>query len=142
MGVLALVTITVFWITKAEPQKVFAATGDISAVRIAGDTNHNGWTAEIDIEGLATGGTYAFGMGANNDPSSAKIVFTVTSPGYDTSGNSTTIARTVYGTQWVRKASPDDATADEASAGGTLTVKVSLSDFIYADETATVTIAS
>jgi hypothetical protein len=98
--------------------KTFAATGDITAVRIIKDTcsvgiTCNGWVAEIDITGLATGGTYNFGMGTNNDPTNAKIVFTLTSHGYDTSGNATTITRTIYGTQWLRKAYPNNAVADE-----------------------------
>jgi hypothetical protein len=130
-------------ISNLQIPKAHAAAGDITGVRIAGDAAHNGWTAEIDIEGLSTAGTYAFGMGTNNDPTNAKIVFTVTSPGYDTNGNATTIVRTIYGTQWVRKAYPDQTLADESSSGGTLTVKVSLSDFIYSGDTSiTATIAS
>lgn len=118
------------------------ATGDILAVRIASATAHNGFVAEIDIDNLATGGTYAFGLGTNNAPSGAKIVFTVTSSGYDATGAATSIVRTVYGTQWMRKASPNEATADESVAGSTLTVRVTLSDFIYSGDTATVTIGS
>lgn len=125
----------------------WGATGDITAVRVIASTctagaSCNGWVAEIDLEGLSVGGTYDFGLGANNNPSTAKIVFTVTSPGYDTSGNTTTIQRTVYGTQWLRKPYPDQASKDEAESGGTLTVRVALSDFIYVSDTATVTIAS
>ena len=115
--------------------RAHAATGDITAVRIAGDATHNGWTAEIDITGLNTGGVYAMGLGANNDPANSKVVFTVTSPGYDASGNATTLTRTVYGTKFVRKPYPNDAQADEVSSGGTLTVKVALSDFIYSGDT-------
>lgn len=115
-------------------QNVYAATGDITAVRIAGDTVHNGWTAEIDISGLSTGGTYAMGLGANNDPGGAKVVFTVNSPGYDSNGNATTITRTVYGTKFVRQTYPSNALADESESGGTLTVKVALSDFVYSGD--------
>lgn len=116
------------------------ATGDIIAVRIASASAHNGWVAEIDIDNLGTGGTYAFGMGVNNDPTSAKIVFTVISPGYNAAGEAITRPRTVYGTQWVRQAYPNQAVADEGTSGSTLTVRVSLSDFIYTGETATVSI--
>ena len=124
-----------------------AAPGDITAVRIAGNATHNGWTAEIDIASTGTGGTYDLGLGSNNDPSTAKIVFTLTSPGYDASGNATTLTRTVYGTKFVRKPYPDSTTsssvADESSSGGTLTVKVALSEFIYSGDTSiTATIAS
>jgi hypothetical protein len=123
-----------------------AATGDVSAVRVIYNTctagvSCNGWVAEIDLEGLSTGGTYSLGMGTNNDPAAAKIVFTVTSPGYTTAGASTTIQRTVYGTQWLRKPYPNNASKDE-TAGTPLTVRVALSDFIYSGDTATVSIGS
>lgn len=138
--VVALILVTLLTLLSSG---VEAATGDITAVRIASAAAHNGWVAEIDIDSLSTGGTYAFGLGTNNDPSTAKAVFTVTSPGYDTSGNTTTISRTVYGTKWVRQAYPNQATADESTAGSTLTIRVSLSDFVYqADSSVSVAIAS
>jgi len=115
------------------------ANGDISAIRIASAAAHNGWVAEIDISGLSPGGTYALGLGTNNDPSTAKIVFTVTSSGYDATGVLGTIQRTVYGTHQVRKPSPNQATNDES---GTVTVRVSLSDFVFTGDTLTATIAS
>ncbi len=138
------------------------ATYDISAVRIVKDTptagiTCNGWVAEIDITqdgnslpGLSTtngDSCYSFGLGTNNNPiPNATVVFTVTSPGYDATGSATTIVRTVYGTKWLRHpyaASPPDATySDETAAGGTLTVRISLSDFIYTGDTVTVAIAA
>jgi hypothetical protein len=119
------------------------AVGDILAVRIAGDTTHNGWTAEIDIQSLSTGGSYAFGLtSAASSLSSAKIAFTVTSHGYDATGTATTTTRTVYGTHAVRKPTPNNAQMDEAVVSTTLTVKVSLSDYIYSTDTATVNILS
>lgn len=75
-----------------------AATGDVTAVSIG----VNGWDAYVTISGFTDLGTPAMGIGANNDPTNAKIVFTVTSAGYDTSGNLGTITRTVYGTKIVR----------------------------------------
>ncbi len=142
----------VIWVGFGFSIKANAATGDITAVRIvsgaeaspcSAGTNCNGWVAEIDITGLNTGGTYNLGLGANNNPSTAKIVFTVTSPGYDTSGNATTIARTIYGTKQLRKPYPNQATMDEVESGGTLTVRVALSDFVYSgDSSITVNIGS
>ncbi|HWP84676.1 MAG TPA: hypothetical protein VNN17_05770 [Terriglobia bacterium] len=125
----------------------WGATGDILAVRIASATAHNGWIAEIDIDSLGTGGTYNFGLADSgysrrNDPAGAKIVFTVTSPGYTTTGTTTSIQRTVYGVWWMRKAYPNQSQADESVAGSTLTVRVVLSDYIYSGDTATVNIAS
>jgi hypothetical protein len=119
----------------ATSPKTYAATGDITAVRIAGDTTHNGWTAEIDIAGLATGGSYNLGMGPNSDPTNAKITFTVSSPGFDTTGAAATTTRTIYATKYVRLPYPSNASVDESTSGGTLTIKVALSDFIYAADT-------
>ncbi len=123
-----------------------AATGDIKAVRILGDTVHNGWTAEIDIEGLAIGGKYNTGISTStkNSPDAAKVVFTITSPGFDTEGNAITTTRTVYGTKFVRLPYPNNLKADETVATTTnengvittvLTTKVALSDFVYAEDT-------
>lgn len=114
------------------------ADGDITAVRI----NASGWYAEIDIAGLSVGGAYDFGIGTNNDPAAAKVVFAVTSQGYADDCSATTLSRTVYGTNYKRKAYPDHASADESSADGTLTVLVALSEWIYDPDTLTVSIAS
>ena len=122
----------------------FAATGDITGVRITND----GWYAELDIQGFSTGGVADYGFvedsfasTTDNDPSGAKVVFTVTSQGYNSSGVLGTITRTVYGTKTVRKAFPtntitDRSVLDESVSGGTLTIKVALSDYIYADDEA------
>lgn len=59
------------------PIVLYAATGDILSV----DINTQGWFAEIKIEGLSTGGTHDYGL-TGNDPSTATIIFTITSNGY------------------------------------------------------------
>jgi hypothetical protein len=142
--------------------KTWAATGDITAVRILGTTCTaaapacDGWVAEIDMAGFNTGGAYNFGL--TSSPASlagARLVFTVSGPGYDASGNATTVTRTVYGTQYVRKPYPASTTnaynnnpgggvlvKDETVNAGTLTVRVALSDYIYAGDTATANIAA
>lgn len=135
----------------------FAATGDITAVTILGDSTHNGFAASIVITGLSTGGTYAYGLGANNAPSGAKIVFTVTSPGFDSSGAATTVSRTVYGTTCMRQtyqtslgsnatnglSTPCNPPSPQESGSSPVTVEVALSEFIYATDTvASVTIGS
>lgn len=114
------------------------ATGDITAVRI----NAEGWYAEVDIEGLDTGGTYDFGLGTNNSLLSPKMSFTVTSSGYDDSGTLGTMTRTVYGTYRKRQVYPNNALADETDNTTYVTVRVALSDWVYADDTATVNIVS
>lgn len=111
------------------------ATGDITACRILA----TGWEAEIDIEGLAVGGTYAMdGSGATlTNPATAKVVFTVVSEGYTISGTTATLGtktRTVYGTRARQKAYPNHAAAQEAVADNTLTVTVALSEYIYDDD--------
>jgi len=131
---------TAFWLEGS--QTAVAAAGTITAVRIASAAAHNGWVAEIEIAGLSTGGTYAMGLGSRNDPSAAKIAFSVSSPGYDASGGAVTIVRTVYGTHEVRKPYPNPTVNDEAVSGGALTVRVALSDFIFSGDTVTVTIGS
>ncbi len=124
------------------------ANGDILAIRIANGTESgipasmDGCVAEIDIENLATGGTYALGMGAHNDPASAKLVLTVTSPGYDPFGDATTIQRTVYGTQWLRKPYPNQTTKNEVTVSTTLTIRVALSETIFDGDTVTAVLAS
>lgn len=127
-----------------------AATYDVSAVRITKDTaaisdTGNGSIAEIDItqDGTphpTTGGLYSLGLGVNNSPASAKIVFTVTSPGYDNTGTLGTIQRTIWGVSNVRKPYPDNTSNDEVSTGGTLTIRVILSRYIYSGDTVTVAI--
>ena len=112
-----------------------AATGDITAVRISSAPYKDSWVAEIDIEGMASAGTFSMGMGNVNDPAGARILLNVTSPGYDTNGNVTSVTRTVYGTKFLRQPYPNEALADMTTAGNTLTVKVILSEYIYTADT-------
>ncbi len=114
------------------------ATGDITATRI----NVSGWYAEIDIEGLSTGGSYDTGMGTDNDPTSGKIKFNVTSSSYTDVGVGSNMTRTVYGTNYKRKVYPNDANADESLGTGIVTVTVALSEWIYSSDTLTVDIYS
>ena len=125
------------------------ATGDITAVSI----NADGWTADITVEGLADGGTYDFGYGAGNNPSTAKIVFSVTSEGYSNAKVLGTKARTVYGTLTqnespaavgaLRKPDPNETSPEETISGDDVIITIPLSSFIYDDDTdITVSIAA
>jgi hypothetical protein len=117
---------------------VSAASGDITSISIRPD----GWSADIVISEFRKGGTVNFGLGSANNPSGAKVVFSVTSPGFDQEGNPTTLTRPVYGTAVVRLPYPDDSQLDEKEADGSLTIRVALSDFVYAGDSAvTATIA-
>ena len=123
-----------------------AAQGDILGVRIIGEANRNGWVAEIDIDSVTTGGTYNMGItpataGSQVD-ANAKVTFTVTSPGFDTSGNATTTTRTVYGTSSLRQPYPNQNSPDETTGAGFVTVRVALSEFIYAGDTVTANIGA
>jgi len=108
------------------------AAGDILSVTVRAD----GWEADVVMEGLATGGTYNFGLGANGDPATGtpKIKFTVVSLGFDNTGAATTITRTVYGTKQVRKPYPNQAQNQESNDGSNTTVRIALSDYIYAKD--------
>jgi hypothetical protein len=133
----------------------FGATGDILAVRVVGSTTGvadaesacntasacTGWVAEIDVDNLSTGGTYALGIGALNSPAAAKITCTVTSSGYDATGTLGTTNRTVYGTHQLRNvynvAYTPPYPNDETLVSTTLTLRVALSDFVYQGDTLT-----
>lgn len=107
------------------------ATGDILSVEVRAD----GWTADITIEGLAVGGTYAtrLGLGANNDPGTGTslLILTATSLAYDDSGVATTLVRRIYGTKPTRKAYPDDADYEESTSGSNTVIRLDLSDYVY-----------
>lgn len=121
-----------------------AATGDILDVQI----NTDGWSTSNVVSGLSTGGVYANGLGAsplliatNLLSGSEKFALNVTSPGYDATGATTTYTRRLFGTKLVRKAGL--SSYDEASgAGGNLTNRFALSDWVYSGETVTRDIAS
>lgn len=106
-----------------------AATGDILSVTVRDD----GWSADVEIEGLSTGGIYDFGWDATANPatSTPKITFTVVSLGYDDAGAVTTNTRTVYGAKQVRKPYPDEAQNDESISGSDVIIRIALSDYIY-----------
>lgn len=100
----------------------------------------SGERAELLIKGKATGGTYDFGLGPDPEtdpvPDAAKVVFTVTSKGFDDAGVATTNVRTVHATKFVRKVTPDEDDADETVSGSDVIIRVWLSDYIYAKDKA------
>lgn len=113
------------------------ATGDILQASI----NSDGWSATIRIEGVGVGGTYDFGFGAKNDPANAKIFFTLTSQGYNTSGVLGTTQRTVYGTFDINEGArrlpyPNQTTPDETAVVSDVDIVIPLSDYVYSADTA------
>lgn len=118
--------------------RLWAATGDILAVAFTAD----GGFADVTVEGFTTGASYDFGLGANNSPLAAKVVFTVVSEGFNAAGSLGTITRTIFGTSVRRKDYPDELqgstgaglTKSESTSGGNLTVRIALSDYVYDDD--------
>lgn len=108
------------------------AAGDILGVAIGTD----GWYADVTVEGVAVGGTYNFGLGALGNPETGtpKLSILVTSLGFDDTGAATTVTRTVVGTKQVRKAYPNHAQNEESTTGGNTTIRIALSDYIYAKD--------
>jgi hypothetical protein len=117
--------------------RVFGATGDVLSVTT------EGYYAKITLEGMAanTGGAYAMGWDATNNPatSTPKIVFTVTSPEYSDTGTTSTSTRTVYGTKQLRKVYPNQAQWNEVASGSDLVISVALSSWIF-DPDASITV--
>lgn len=74
------------------------AAGDIVSVEVHNSQHSD--MAEVTISGLGTGGTYDFGLGANNDPATGtpKVTFTIISLCYDNTGAAEVVTRTSYGT--------------------------------------------
>lgn len=106
------------------------AAGDIVSCTI----NPTSWQSVLTIEGMGTGGNYNLGLGTFNSilsPNLPKVIFNYTSSGYDDLGNPIGISQTVYGTTGVRLNYPNDNIKDEVVNGGNVSLKISLSDFIY-----------
>ncbi|MFW9871902.1 MAG: hypothetical protein ACFFG0_02290 [Candidatus Thorarchaeota archaeon] len=115
------------------------ATGDIIGASIGTD----GYTISITYEGMSSSGTHDLGLGSDNNPSTANIVLSLTSEGYDNTGTLGTTSRTIYGVPCtypnlgaMRKADPNDASPDETVSGSDLIVRYALSEFIHNDDTA------
>jgi len=93
----------------------------------------DGWTAKVVMEGMAAGGAYSWGFGADNDPRTGtpKFVLTVVSKGFDSSGNATTHTRTIYGTDILRKPYTNDSQNDETNVSSNVELIIALSEFVY-----------
>lgn len=154
----AVCTVSIFYFLVSPRTARAVNPGDITAAWVCGadeqsDSRINAWV--LDMRMFATG-TPSFALGVDttfpsappyNSPAGAKVVLSLTSVGFDTSGNATTISRTVYGTQYVRQPYPSQASADaiaaasaDACSGDTVPagyadVRVALSDFVYAMDT-------
>lgn len=95
----------------------------------------NGWTADLTLKATTiAGSTGAYNCGSQASP---KLSFTDTSPGFDSSGNATTVARTIYCTSWLRQTYANQTLPTEGQTGaGSADAKISLTfnDFVYASD--------
>ncbi len=105
------------------------AAGDISTPPVI---LASGWEMEVVVDGLSTGGTYNYGLGANNDPATGTptVVLTVVSMSYDDVGVPSLLTRNVYGVVTERKVYPNANVANE-SGSNPVTIRVVLSDYVY-----------
>lgn len=86
----------------------------------------SGWVATVVLKGITS-------LVGTCVPSA--LTLSVTDPGYDTSGNATTVARTITGVAQVRRQWPNGATMMISTNGTDLTLLISLDDMIYSGTT-------
>jgi hypothetical protein len=102
--------------------------------------NSTGWDANVIFQGQGSevgNTTYEYGLGANNDPANAKITLSVSSFGFNELGELIAIDRIVYGTETVRFPYPFEDDKNEQDDEGDLSVRISLSEFIYPGDNVT-----
>lgn len=112
------------------------ATGGLLGITIADATpidpvagigaSGSGWVAICVLKGLTdTGQTL----------DASKLTIQVTDPGYDTSGNVTTVSRTITGVAHLRRQYPNGNSKMISTDGVNLTVYVTLDDWVYSGTT-------
>lgn len=117
-----------------------AATGDVSGARTDGISLYFG------LSGMATNGTFTTGLGGRGDVTNAvtgneRGFLIVSSPGYDNTGASNLVTRKVLLTLPMRFPAGGEAYNDQTNVASVVTNRMALSDFVYAGDTATVTLA-
>ncbi len=109
------------------------ALGSISKVEIAAD----GWSAYVTLEGMGQDtAAVSYDLSPTTLPG---LTFTVTSPGFDASGNPVSVTREVIASRVVREAYPTQTYLDHKAVDGNLVVRVALSEYMYSGETFNVT---
>lgn len=88
--------------------------------------NGSGWVAICVLKGITS-------LVGTLD--ATKLTLTVSDPGYDTAGNSTTLSRTITGQVALRRQYPNGASRLISTDGTDLTIYVSLDDWIYSGTT-------
>lgn len=110
---------------------LYGATGDISSFTVL----PNGWTASIKFEGMATGGTFAPGLGTNNNPTTAKGKVIVRRLGFSSTAARMTRDDTIYILRQLRKKYPNNATDSNVTSGGDCIATLQLSTPVYVSDT-------
>lgn len=119
------------------------AQGDILSVNI----DSTGHVAVIEIDSFGTSGSMSSGFLTNTHTlltaSTPNVNITCYSKGFDDDGNFTYITRSIVGTKFVRKVFPSQSFADETTgSNGNLLCKINLSDYIYSEDTGSISIAT
>lgn len=130
------------WSDKGAMSRLIPQTSSASVTGdpIAAAINADGKSASITFKGMATGGTYLYDNSGSDEtlgltePSTAKMVFTAVSRGYDTSAAATTTTRTVYGTRSLRVAGTTGK--DETTSGSDVVINFALSEPVYVKDKA------
>lgn len=116
------------------------AQGDILSVVV----NSTGYQVEIEIEGMGLSGSIDSGFLNFRDTLFTSSIPTlrmdVYSKGFDDSGEFTYITRSIVGTKFVRMPFPNEVFADHRMTGSNVVIKINLSDYIYSEDTGSVTI--
>lgn len=112
-------------------------TGDPIALSVVGAANAvqgvtvgDGWWIEPTFKGVSAGGTIS-----PTPDATPKGVLTVTSPGYDASGNLGTINRSIKLTAGVKDSYPLHANDLARASGSDLVVPMAAEDYIYVGDT-------
>lgn len=99
--------------TPIDPQASIGASG-------------SGWVAIVTLKGI----TSLVGTVVASD-----LTLTVSDPGYDTSGNVTTVIRTIKGVEHIRRQYPNGNSKMISTDGVNVTMMVSLDDWVYSGST-------
>jgi len=127
------VTIALF---SSRPGQAVIPTGGLLSLTIVDSTiidpissigiDGNGWVAILVLKGLTS-------LVGTCLPAQFSMV--VSDPGYDTSGNVTTVSRTITGVAQLRRQYPNGASMNISTDGTDLTIYITLDDWIYSGTT-------
>lgn len=117
---------------------LFAVTVEAAAPTIAitgAAVEPNG--AFIDIYmpfTVNTNGTFSFGYGSNNVPSTSTPYYKVVCPGYDDTAATNTISWSGFLTYPIRMAYPNATTNNIVVSGSSIIIPVAMSEFVYSND--------